>query len=132
MSSRWTHSNSSFRVFVSWWLYFGYVKGAPGERVNINRVPIGIERDGPVLVGAEDRRADVAIPLQDLWRGVAETVRPAGADHRDVRLERPQEFLAARRQAAVMRNLQHSQRRGRHPVSERMLDFPPHITGQQH
>lgn len=79
-----------------------------GKGMDVDRVSIGIEGDGTVLIGAEDRRADVAIPLQDLWRGVAEMVRSAGAEHRDLRLERLQEFRAARRQAAVMRNLQRS------------------------
>ena len=98
-----TRSIQIFRVFVSSWLHLCHVQAPAGKGVHIDRVSIRVEGDGAVLIGAEDRRADVAIPLQDLWRGVAEMVRSADAEHRDLRLERLQEFRAARRQAAVMR-----------------------------
>ena len=70
------------------WLHFRDVKGPAGERANIDRAPIGIERDGTVLIGAEDRRADVAVPLQDWRRGVPEMVRAARAEYRDLRPDR--------------------------------------------
>ena len=74
----------------------------------------------------------VSVALQHRRRGVAEVVRPAGADDRDRGAERPQELRAARGQAAVVRHLDDAERRGRASAASVALDCPADVAGQQH
>ncbi len=59
-------------------------------------------------------------------------VGPAGAEDRDLRLDSLQEFPAARRQAAVMRNLQYPERGCRSLAGERALHVPADVACQKH
>ena len=102
-----------FVIFVSSW--FAVLADSPKcrpvkVRTSIDRPSVS-SVTAPSSIGPEDRRADVAVALQHVRCGMAEVVGPAGAEHGDLWTERAHERHAARRQAAVMRNLHHAQRR---------------------
>ena len=85
--------------------------GSSREGLDLQRLAVGVDRDRPVLIGAEDLGADVAVALEHRRRRMAEGVAAADADDGDARRERAHELRRARRQAAVVRHLDDPQRR---------------------
>jgi hypothetical protein len=73
--------------------------------VDLERVAVGVDGHGAVLVGPKDFGSGLAVAVQHGRNRVAETVGSADAHDGDARLDRADELGGAGGEAAVMRNL---------------------------
>ena len=96
------------RVFVVCRRY-GESEPSAREAMHVQRPPVGIERDGPILIGSEDRRTNVAVSLYHLRGGMPEVVAPTDTEDDDLGTKRAHKIHAARSQAAVVWRFQHAQ-----------------------
>src|SRR5262245_52889404 len=89
-----------------------------GER---ERMPITLERDRAVAIGAKDLGADGPVAIEDRGRGMTEAVAAPDADDRGARRQALHESRGARGQAAVVRHLDDAQRRRTERGRQRLL-----------
>src|SRR3989442_57682 len=92
---------------------------------------VRVDRHRAVLVRAEDLATGILVAPQDLRYGMTEVVGSSRADDGDLRLERAHELGRTRREAAVMRHLQHSKRCAPKGRRQRPLDGFPDVAGQE-
>src|SRR5262252_2848793 len=69
-----TRSISVLRGVVPSWCVWNNSQAASGERAELQRVPVALERDGSVAVGSKDLGADGTIAIQNCRHGMAEAV----------------------------------------------------------
>src|SRR5262245_13978384 len=106
------------------------MKMASSRPAHDERTDICLDVHGSVTARSKDLRSHEAKSAVDSYRGVAKVVGPPDADNRQPRRQRAKDLRRARCLAAMMRNLDDSQRRGRKTRRDGQLRFTSDVTRQ--